>query len=78
MLAVCLQAFILNQPLEVEMLAQYVLIFVLKLPTSSNVYSFLMGTREEDGARLFSVTSSDRTRCNEHKQKYWKCLLNVF
>lgn len=44
--SVCLQPCVLNQPLEVEMLMQFVLIFVLKLPFRLNVYSLLlMGRR---------------------------------
>lgn len=45
--SVCLQPCVLNQPLEVEMLMQYVLIFVLKLPFRLNVYLLLLlGGRE--------------------------------
>lgn len=76
--SVCLQTCVLNQPLEVEMLRQYVLVFVLKLPFRLNVYLLLlMGGRGEGGARLFPVVFSDRTQGHGHKQKYWKWLLNV-
>jgi len=74
---VSLQACVLCQSLEVEMWVQYVLILVLKLLISLNVYSLMMRGREEDGARLFSVVPSGRTRCNGHKHKCWKCLLNA-
>lgn len=40
--SVCLQPCVLNQPLEVEMLMQYVLMFVLKLPFRLNVYLLLL------------------------------------
>lgn len=37
-----------------------------------DVYEYLMGGNEEDGARVFSGVSSDRTRGNERKLKYRK------
>lgn len=40
-----------------------------------NVYEYLMGGSEEDGARLFSGVSNDRARGNERKLKYRKCHL---
>ena len=40
-------------------------------------YKYLMGGCKEDGSRLFSVVSSDRTRGNRHKLKYRKLHLKI-
>ena len=42
-----------------------------------NAYKYLQGGCQEDGAKLFSVVPSDRTRGNRHKQKQRKLQLNM-
>ena len=42
-----------------------------------NAYKFLKGGYQEDGARLFSVVPSHRTRGKGHKLKQRKFRLNM-
>jgi len=44
---------------------------------ANNAYKYLQGGCQEDGARLFPVVPSDRTRGNRHKLKHRKLQLNT-
>jgi len=43
----------------------------------TNAYKYLKGGCQEEGARLFPVVPSDRTRGNGHKSKHMKFRLNM-
>ncbi|KAK4829092.1 hypothetical protein QYF61_002043 [Mycteria americana] len=43
----------------------------------SDAYKYLKGGCKEDGARLFSLVPSRRTRGNGHKLKHWRLHLNI-
>lgn len=47
-----------------------------KIQEDLRVYKYLMGGCKEEGDRLFSVVSSERTR-REHKLKHRRLLLNI-
>jgi len=42
-----------------------------------NAYKYLQGGCQEDGAKLFSVVPSDRTKDSRHKLKHRKFRLNM-
>ena len=49
----------------------------MRLGDLINAYKYLQGGGQEDGARLFALVPSDRTRGNGHKLKHRKFQLNT-